>query len=180
MKLEIIAKESGQALLELALIAATLCIIVLGIVDFGRAIYDVQVIKNLAGEGSSMASRGTSPATAASTVVNYAGSDLNMTQNGCVIVTVVTNQSGTLAITNQAYDCGIAATSKIGCLQGVDGCQSSTPTLPSAASAALGSEPNGSSLSVTEIYYNYSPITSVSLLLGTGFLPSQFYTAAYY
>ena len=34
-----------------------LCIFVLGIIDYGRAIYDVQVMKNLVGEGSCMASR---------------------------------------------------------------------------------------------------------------------------
>ena len=36
-----------------------LCVFVFGIIDFGRAIYDVQVMKNLVGEGSSMASRQT-------------------------------------------------------------------------------------------------------------------------
>ena len=54
-------EESGQALVELAFAFVLLCTFVFGIIDFGRAIYDVEVMKNLVGEGSSMASRGTKP-----------------------------------------------------------------------------------------------------------------------
>ena len=50
-------EESGQALVELAFAFVLLCTFVFGIIDFGRAIYDVEVMKNLVGEGSSMASR---------------------------------------------------------------------------------------------------------------------------
>jgi len=180
MRMKIFAEESGQALIELSLTAVTIVGLILGIVDFGRAIYDVQVMKNIAGEGSSMASRGTSAATTAQTVATYAGSDLDIAHNGCVIVTVVTNQAGTLTITSQGFDCGITAGSKIGCVNGVNGCHSGTPTLPSDASTALSAETNGSSLCVTEIYYNYNPITPLASLVGAGLLPSQFYTATYY
>ena len=180
MTKKIFADNSGQVLVETSLISLTLLVIILGIVDFGRAIYDVQVMKNLAGEGSSMGSRGTTPAVTATTVTNDAGTTLDMAHRGCVIITTVSNQSGTLAITDQAYQCGISASSQIGCLKGVNGCQSTTPVLPSAAQTALSSEPNGSTLTVTEIYYNYSPVTPITALLGTSTLPSQFYTAAFY
>ena len=45
-------------------------------IDFSRAIYSVEVIKNLTGEGSSMASRGTSLLQTAQTVVADAGTNL--------------------------------------------------------------------------------------------------------
>jgi len=174
-------EESGQAMVELSVTALVLCILIFGIVDFSRAIYDVQVMKNLAGEGSAMASRGTSAITTTNTLVNsYTGSDLDMTHKGCVIVTVVTNNSGTLAITDQGYNCAIGTTSQIGCLLGVNGCRSSSATLPSAASTALTNEYNGSTLAVTEIYYNYSTITPATALLGSGSVPTQFYSVAYY
>jgi len=172
--------QSGEALIELAFVATTLVVFILGIVDFGRAIYDVEVMKNLVGEGSSMASRGTPAASAVQNVVNEAGSDIHLSSSGCVIETIITNESGTLTITSQASICGITASSKIGCLQGVNGCQSSTPTLPSYASTALGAEPSGSSMAVTEIYYNFSPITPITSLLGSKSIPSQFYSVAYY
>src|ERR1700724_2650082 len=157
MKRNLMKGESGQALIELAFISVTLCVFILGIVDYGRAIYDVQVMKNLAGEGSSMSSRSdpTALPTIVQTVVNDAGTDLNMSSNGCVIITIVTNEAGTLTITAQAKTCAIAASSKVGCLLGVNGCQSSNPTLPAYASTALSSQVNGSSLAVTELYYNF-------------------------
>ena len=48
---------SGQTLVELALLMPILMIFVFGIVDFTRAVYDLEVITNLAGEGSAAASR---------------------------------------------------------------------------------------------------------------------------
>ena len=180
MRTTFIRDGSGQALVESAISMTMLLILILGIVDFGRAIYDAEVIKNLAGEGSSMASRGTTATITAGTITNFAGAPVKMGTNGCVIVTIVSNQSGTLTITDQAYQCGIGATSKIGCLVGVNGCRSSNATLPSAAQHALSAEPSGSIMGVTEIYYKYSTITAVTALLGTNNLPSTFYTAAYY
>lgn len=182
MRRDLLKGESGQALIELAFMTTTLLVFILGIVDFGRAIYDVEVMKNLVGEGSSMASRSdpSQLSTIVQTVVNNAGSDLSMSTNGCVIITIVTNQSGTLTITAQSKNCGITASSKVGCLQGVNGCQSSAPKLPAYATTALGDEVNGSSLAVTEIYYNFSTITPITALLGSNSIPTQFYSVAYY
>ena len=172
-------EKSGQALVELPFAFLVLCVFVFGIIDFGRAIYDVEVMKNLIGEGSSMASRGVSLGTTAQTVANYAGSDINLSIQGCVMVTSVTNNSGSLQVTGQASQGGIACTSKVGCLSGQGSCGSSSATLPAAASTALLAEPTGSSLYVTEIFYTYNTITPISALLGQS-MPSQFYSVAYY
>lgn len=173
-------EDSGQALIELSLTAAILCVFVFGIVDFSRAIYDVEVMQNLSGEGSSMASRGTSPAKTAQSIVTYAGTTLDMSTAGCVIVTVVTNNGAAtnpLQVTAQGSQCNIAATSKIGCLQGQSGCKSSNATLPVEASAALQANQN---LYVTEVFYTYTTITPVMNLLGSSVVPAQLYSAAYY
>lgn len=179
--------QSGQALVEVSLGLIMLCVFVLGIIDFGRAIYDVQVMKNLVGEGSSMASRsgGTSLSTIVGTITADAGNDLNMGTSGCVIITTVQNMgSGSIQVTNQAWGGGISGTasckSKIGCVSGTSGCSSSTATLPTAAVSALTTEGTGSSIAVTEIYYNYSTITPLPHFLGTTVMPSQFYAVAYY
>jgi len=180
MKRRFIAEESGQALVELSSVAVILCVLSLGIVDVGRAFYDVQVIKNLAGEGSSLASRGTNMTTVAGNVVSYAGSALDLGHKGCVLVTEVTNDAGTLAVTSQTSQCAITAGSKVGCVQGTRNCQSSTPTLPSEASSALLSEPSGSSLFVTEVFYSYTAATPLPAFLNSSVIPSQIYAVAYY
>jgi Flp pilus assembly protein TadG len=180
MNYRIKAEESGQALLELSLAFTMFAIVVFGIVDFGRAIYEVEVLKNLTGEGSSLASRGTTPSSTAQTLTAYAASTVDLANQGCVIVTVVTNNSGSLQITDQASQCAIAAVSKVGCLQGASGCQSSSPVLPSEASSALQGEVSGSSMYVTEIYYSYNTSTPITSLLQGGALPSQLYSVSYY
>lgn len=173
-------EESGQALVELALAVVVLCVFLSGIVDFGRAVYDVEVMKNLVGEGSMMASRSSSVATTVQTVTNYAGSDISLSTKGCVIVTAVTNQGGGVyQITDQASQCAITASSKVGCLKGQGSCGSSTAVLPPAAVTVLTTEPIGSSIYVTEIYYAYNTVTPIAALLGNS-MPSQLYSVAYY
>ena len=179
MKAKVAREQSGQALVELAFAMVLLCIFVFGIVDFSRAIYQVQVIKNLAGEGSSMASRGTTPGKTAQTVATYSGGDLSMSTMGCIIVTAVTNNSGAIQVTAQASQCAFSATSKVGCLKGQGSCGNSNATLPASANTALLAEPSGSSVYVTEIFYNYNAVTPIPALLGN-VLPSQWYSAAYY
>jgi hypothetical protein len=181
MKAGINTEESGQALVELAFAFVLLCVFVSGIIDFGRAIYDVQVMKNLVGEGSMLASRGTDVATTAQKVAIYAGSDINLSTKGCVIVTAVTNEGGgAYQITDQAYvGTGPSCASKIGCKYGVGSCGSSSAVLPPAAVNALTSEITGSSIYATEIFYTYNTVTPIGALLGKS-MPSQFYSVAYY
>ncbi len=173
-------EESGQALLELSGAFVILVVFALGIIDFGQTVYDAEVMKNIGGQTSSLASRGTNPATTIASAVANAPSVVSLGTHGCVIETVVTNNNGTLQVTNQASQCAISVASKIGCVQGQSGCNSSTPVLPAAATSALQSEVSGSSLYITEIFYNYTATTPINQFLqGTG-LPSQLYSVTYY
>src|SRR5579863_7549934 len=108
-----------------------LMIFVFGIVDYTRAIYDQEVITNLAGEGSSMASRGAGLAATAAAV--WSDADIDMADNGCVIVTSVASpSSGTYKVTGQAYStvCNNSYSSKIGCYPPPSSCGNATiPTL---------------------------------------------------
>lgn len=182
--MEIKTDESGQALIELSLVLVILCVFVFGIIDFGRAIYDFEVMRNLAGEGSSMASRGAAPSTTATAVVTYAGADISLSTNGCVIVTVVSeNSAGTAqVVTAQSWagQCGTTMTSNVGCLSGQGSCKSSTATLPTAAANALQQGVTRTALYVTEIFYAYNTITPIPKFLGQAILPSRLYSVAYY
>ena len=182
-KNKLTGEESGQALVELSLVLVMLIVFVFAIIDYTRAVYDTEVIKNLSGEGSSLASRGTSLANTVLAIVNDAGAgsatDLNMSSNGCVIVTSVTSpSSGSYRVTAQAISspCN-GATSKIG---GCPGGTCGAATLPPAVQAVLAANLN-TTVYVTEVFYKYSTVTPVGALLTNGsLLPSQLYDASYY
>ena len=175
--------ESGQAVMETALSAFFIAVLAMGVIDYSRAIYYAEVIKNLTGEGSSMASRaGTaSLLQIAQTVVSDAGTNLNMTSAGCVIITAVLNNGAShnnFVVTAQSAPQGACSgiNSKIGCAPPPTSC--GTATLPAEAQAALQAN---QSLYITEIFYTFNTVTPIGGLLNvTHVLPSQFYDAAYY
>jgi Flp pilus assembly protein TadG len=164
-----VADESGQALVEFAAIAPLLFILLFGIIDFGRAIYDMQLMTGLTRQGSNLASRGTDlPTTVASVIAGDAPLDLN--NNGEVIVTSVTNTGGVFKISGQLSQGAVTARSKIGVGVG------NTATLPAAAATIL--QPN-QTIYVTEVYYSYQPITPIGNMLKIA-LPSALYEVAYF
>jgi len=160
--------NSGQAIVEFAASVAVLLTLVFGMIDFSRAIYDVEVMKNLTGEGSAMASRGTNLSDSVTAVVG-AASPLDLNVNGRVIVSSVLNSNNSLKLTGQATQGGIVATSKVG------------TTIGGAASLPAGAAPQlNQTVFVTEVFYAYKPITPIGNFLGTTILPSQLYDVAYY
>lgn len=180
MNTRMIRQESGQALVELSFAFVVLSVFVFGIIDLGRAIIAADYMKGLSGESCRMVSRTASNAAAASHVVSWAGSKVDLANQGCVIITTVTNSGGTIQITDQSSQCAIHVTSAIGCLKGQAGCLTSTPTLPASATSVLQNEVSGSSLYITEIFYNYSPASPIGALLPSGALPSQLYSVSYF
>jgi Flp pilus assembly protein TadG len=170
--------NSGQALVELALIMPMLMIFVFGIVDYTRALYDQEVITNLAGEGSSMASRATPLAETVTAV--WSDADIDMTDNGCVIVTSVSSpSSGSYKVTAQSQStiCN-SPPSKIGCAPPPSSCGNAT--IPTLVQTVIQSSTNPT-VYITEVYFKFTPVTPVGSFLHTSnFLPSQLYAVAYY
>ena len=163
------ADESGQAIVEFTAVVLMMLIMALGLIDFGRAIYEMQVITNLTGEGSNLASRGTDFADTITAVIGGAA-PLDLNNKGKVILTAVYNNDGNYRITQQLSQGGFAVNSRIG--QGVG----SPATLP--VTAVPIPQPN-QTLFVTEVFYSYQPITPIGTLLNI-LLPSTMYDVAYF
>jgi Flp pilus assembly protein TadG len=162
--------DSGQALVEFALSAVLMLMVVFAIIDFSRALHDLQIITNLTGEGSAMASRGiTLTDTAAAVVAASSPLNLGASTNGKVIVSAVYSDTTKLTLTGQASQGGLTASSNVGTT--ING----TATLPSNAIP-----PVGQTVYVTEVYYSYKSITLMGKLLTSLVLPSKLYNVAYY
>jgi Flp pilus assembly protein TadG len=166
---KIAATESGQAAMEFALIAALMMVLFSMLIDFSRAIHDLQVMAGLSRQGSNLASRGTSLSDAAASVM---GGDvsLDLNSNGEVIITSVTNINRIYTITDQVTEGKVSQSSKVG--KGVG----NRASLPSSAAAMV--QP-GQTIYVTEIFYSYRPITPIQNLLKF-VMPSKLYQSAYF
>jgi len=162
-------REAGQALVEFAVVGFVLFLLVLGVIDFSRAIYDQEVMKGLTRQGSNLASRGTDLTTAANSVVT-GSAPLNLNNYGRVIVTSVANVNGFYKITGQVSAGGIAASSKIGTGVG------NPASVPAAAGPILQAN---QTIYITEVFYSYQAITPVGKLVRLN-LPSTLYDVAYF
>ena len=160
--------DGGQALLELALCASALFVILFGAIDITRALFVGQIIVNLSGEGCALASRGISLSDTATAVMN-ASPPLDFAGHGRVIVSSIYNNDNTLKLTGQSALGGLAASSKIGSSIG------STVTLPANATPQV-----GQTVFVTEIFYTCTSITPVGSFLHATIMPSQMYDVGYY
>jgi Flp pilus assembly protein TadG len=167
-RVEIRADDCGQALVEFAISATMMLILVFGLIDCSRAVYIEQVIVNLAGEGSSMASRGTTLSDTATAVV-AAAAPLNISVRGQVIVSSVFNNNNKIQLTGQVSQGGLGATSRIGSVVG------GNASVPAAVIPQL-----NQTVYVTEVFYKFQAITPIGNLLPKMVLPSQLYDVAYY
>jgi Flp pilus assembly pilin Flp len=166
---KIAAAESGQAAIEFALIVPLLLVLLCALVDFSRAIYYLQIMTGLSRQGSNLASRGSALSDSAAAVIAGDG-PLDLSHNGEVIVTSVSNINRANIITGQVSEGGISQKSRIG--RGVG----NPATVPASAAAML--QP-GQTIYITEIFYSYQPITPIENLLKL-VMPSALYQAAYF
>jgi hypothetical protein len=158
-------------------------------IDFGRVIWQQEVLTGLTREGSNIASR-TTPVNlpAAVTAVTSDGAGLNLTTNGKVIITSVINTvvagKQMYVITGQAFSSGsYNATSKIGTYV-----PSGTPPGKNVANLPVETIPgvvpgldpaSGNVIYITEVFDSYSPITPLGAFMKHA-LPTAIYDVAYF
>jgi len=168
---EIAKGQSGQAMVECAFSVIPLLLLLFGIVDLSRALFDKEVLVDLTRQGSNMASRGTALSTAANTVVQ-GSARLDLAHNGKIIITSVARVNNSDQITGQATQGALSMSSQVGTGVG------SSATVPSAVDDILKNN-SSQTVYVTEVYYSFHSITPLALLWHI-VMPSSFYQVAYF
>ncbi|MCG3150239.1 MAG: hypothetical protein PCFJNLEI_03720 [Verrucomicrobiae bacterium] len=163
-------RQAGQALVEFTFIAFMMVALLFGLIDFGRAVYERQILTNLTREGANLASRATDFTNTINAVM-LAAAPLQLNTKGRVIITsVIRTNNANRILAQMARGSLTAATSRIGTTVG------GTATLPTTTIALP--RPN-QTVYVAEVYYTYTPITPIGRLLGLT-LPTRIYDAAYF
>lgn len=169
---------TGQATVELTFIIIMLLVMMFGLIDFGRAIYERQVITNIAREGSNLAFRGAgdSPAETITNAVNAviaSASPLNINTKGYVIISAVIKNGGSFTVTSQVFKGGISPVPLSKLRKG----PGNFPSMPFTTNPQIPLA--NKTLYVTEVFYKFVPITPVGKLLKLT-LPAQLYDVAYF
>jgi hypothetical protein len=153
--------ERGQAAVELAMVLPLLLVILLGVIEFGRAFELEHAIGGLSREGANLAARGSTLLEAVTVTLN-SGADIGLNTNGGVVASHVLSSGGKIIIEDQQASSGYGAKSRIGVkgaeVSGID---------------ASGLTP-GESMYVVEVFYDYSTVTPFKDLTKAVF-PAELY-----
>ena len=92
--------DSGQTLLEFALVVPLLLVVVLGVVEVGYALLDQHVVTKLSREGSNLISRDTSLADAATAMRNMSSRPVDFNNGASKVIFSVVKKVSTTTATN--------------------------------------------------------------------------------
>jgi Flp pilus assembly protein TadG len=187
--------ERGQALLEFTPLVVLMVSLAFAAVDFGRVIWQLEVVSGLTREGSDIASR-TTPITHASlqaavSAVISDGAPLNLSAagtNGKVIITSVLNTTVAGAqmyvMTDQVSSGGLVATSKVGTYLPSGSQTANKANLPGETGVKLPGVTTavpapGNTVYVTEVFNTFSTITPLPAFVKYA-LPTKVYDIAFF
>ncbi len=92
--------ESGQAVLEFALVVPLVLVLVLGVVEVSYALLDQHIVTKLTREGSNLISRDTSLADAATAMRNMSSRPVNFTDGSSTVIFSVVKNVATVGASN--------------------------------------------------------------------------------
>jgi TadE-like protein len=185
--------DSGQSLVEFAIILPFVLVLVLGIVEVSYALLDQHVVTKLAREGSNLISRDTTLLDASTAMRNMASRPVNFTDGSSKVIFSVIMRVPTVAASNynkdviiQRYEYGTLAKSTAlrysgGSFGGAPDYQATNPdndTALQVTNLPANLTTLGGMLYVTEIYTHHPLLTPLSGLGIT--LPDTLYSIAYF
>jgi|SRR5277367_717719 len=177
------ANDSGQSATEFALAVTLLLIFVCATIDYGRSLYQTQVLSELSRQGANLALRlpGTTSCDNVCSAVNAVisgSSGLNLSANGAVIISSL-SQTATSGTGPSGGPYTIAEQVQQGNLSGV-----SSKIGKTGASVNITGAPGlqqGQFLYVAEVFYAFTPATGIGALTNNAIgLPSTLYDIAYF
>jgi len=92
--------ESGQAVLEFALVVPLVLVLVLGVIEVSYALLDQHIVTKLTREGSNLISRDTSLADAATAMSNMSSRPVNFTDGSSTVIFSVVKNVATVGASN--------------------------------------------------------------------------------
>ena len=187
-----VSGDSGQTLLEFALVAPLVLILMLGVVEVGYAVLDQHVVSKLSREGSNLISRDTSLADAAAAMRSMSSRPVNFNDGSSKVIFSVVKKVATTTATNynkavlyQRFEFGsYAGTSKLNNSGGAFGAAPEYQAVNSDGDSRLvvtnvpSTMVPGDMLYITEIYSKHPLITPFANL-GVQ-MPSTLYSIAYF
>lgn len=174
-----VARRRGQAMVEFALLAPVLFLILFGIVDLGRAVFYANELTNASREGARIAILASNPCN--TKVANPAGDCSKSSGTGVDVCSAVENEAN--LIPTGSWTCGEKTAAVPPCTVGcaananlayveVDSLASCTTT-PSSTSSNTPRSAGHNAIKVTTTYY-FRPLTGV---VGV-FFPSNYYISS--
>jgi Flp pilus assembly protein TadG len=95
------ASDSGQTLIEFALVLPFVMVLLLGVIEVGNTLLDQHIVSKLTREGSNLISRDTSLADAASALRSMASGRVNFNNGSSKVIFSVVKKVATVGATNQ-------------------------------------------------------------------------------
>jgi Flp pilus assembly pilin Flp len=93
----LLRRDSGQSMIEFAIVLPLLLVVVLGVIETSYALFDQHVVTRLSREGSNLISRDTALGDAAVVLRNMASRPVDFNSNSKVIFSVILNIDTTTA-----------------------------------------------------------------------------------
>ena len=164
MRITSLRAESGQALVEFALLLPFLTLMIFGLIEFGRGIDEKHSLATLSREAALLAARGTSLDSVAQAVIDNGG-DIRLDINGGSVASEVEITRKSAIVRQQVVSSGFEGASRLGAVG------------DTAAGLVDIGLIEGSTVYVVEVFYHHTSIAPLGRLFNVA-VPTVLYERA--